>query len=145
MPRKPACESKCSSLCRNHDPQDNDSITDRGECFHGHRVDTPEVKQFKEALKSAFNRSELEQVVYYGLGVPFDEIVADSNFDKEVNDLVMWANKNNKVAPLLRKRGRKTLATSPCGSLMNTSGLRGRRNRVSPFNLLIRSKDSKGS
>lgn len=62
-----------------------------------------EVKQFKEALKGAFNRSELEQVVYFGLEVPFDEIVADSNFDKEVSDLVMWSNKYNKVALLLKE------------------------------------------
>ena len=62
-----------------------------------------EVKQFKEALKSAFNRSELEQVVYFGLEVPFDEIVADSNFDKEVSDLVMWANKQQQGGPAAQR------------------------------------------
>ena len=62
-----------------------------------------EVKQFREALKSAFNRSELEQVVYFGLEVQFEDIVANSNFDKEVSDLVMWANGKNKVALLLKE------------------------------------------
>lgn len=48
-----------------------------------------EVKQFKEALISAFRRDELEQVVYFGLEVRFDDIVPNSTFDKEVSDLVM--------------------------------------------------------
>ena len=62
-----------------------------------------EVRQFKEALLSAFSRSGLEQVVYFGLEVRLDNIVTQSNYDKEVTDLVMWVNDNNKVAALLQE------------------------------------------
>jgi hypothetical protein len=60
-----------------------------------------EMKQFKEALKNAFRRGELEQIVYFNLGVSFDEIVPESTFDQEVGDLVVWVNKKNKVELLL--------------------------------------------
>lgn len=62
-----------------------------------------EIKQFKDALLSAFQRPALEQIVYFGLGVRLDEIVARNNYDKEVTDLAIWANDNNKVADLLQE------------------------------------------
>lgn len=62
-----------------------------------------EIEIFKKALLSAFRRNDLEQVVFYGLDRRFDEIVASSNYDKEVNDLVLWVNDNNKVKALINK------------------------------------------
>lgn len=62
----------------------------------------PEIWQFKEALRSAFQRPELEQVVFFGLEVRLDDIVSHGTYDKEVTDLAIWANDKNKVAPLLQ-------------------------------------------
>jgi len=62
-----------------------------------------EMRQLKEALLSAFGRGELEQVVLYGLEVRLANIVSNSNFDKEVNDLVLWVNDQNKVEALLKE------------------------------------------
>ena len=62
-----------------------------------------EIRQLKDALLSAFQREELEQVVFYGLEVQLDRIVARSNYDKEVADLAIWVNEHNKVAALLKE------------------------------------------
>ncbi len=65
-----------------------------------------EIRQFKEALLSAFQRAELEQVVFFGVEVRLDTIVSRSTYDKEVADLVIWTNDNNKVGALLQEARR---------------------------------------
>ena len=66
-----------------------------------------EIRQFKYALQGAFQRPALEQVVFFGLEVRLDDIGARSNYDKEVTDLVMWANDSNKVAALLQEASKE--------------------------------------
>ena len=70
-------------------------------------LSTAEIRQFKEALLSAFQRGELEQVVFFGLDVRLDDIVSRSTYDKEVADLAIWANDKNKVAALLQEARRE--------------------------------------
>ena len=61
-----------------------------------------EVGKFQEALLSAFNRSELEQLVYLRLEVNLNEIVADGPHRQVVFDLIKWANGQGKIESLLR-------------------------------------------
>jgi hypothetical protein len=61
-----------------------------------------EVGQFQEALVSAFNRSELEQLVYLRLEVNLNDVVADGPFRQVVFDLIKWANGQGKIESLLR-------------------------------------------
>ncbi len=61
-----------------------------------------EVGKFQEALLSAFNRSELEQLVYLRLEVNLNDIVADGPHRQVVFDLIKWANGQGKVEALLR-------------------------------------------
>ena len=61
-----------------------------------------EVGKFQEALLSAFNRSELEQLVYLRLEVSLNDIVADGPHRQVVFDLIKWANSQGKIETLLR-------------------------------------------
>ena len=61
-----------------------------------------EVGKFQEALLSAFNRSELEQLVYLRLEVNLNDVVADGPYRQVVFDLIKWANGQGKVEALLR-------------------------------------------
>jgi len=61
-----------------------------------------EVGKFQEALLSAFNRSELEQLVYLRLEVDLNDIVADGPHRQVVFDLIKWANGQGKAETLLR-------------------------------------------
>jgi hypothetical protein len=61
-----------------------------------------EVGKFQEALLSAFNRSELEQLVYFRLAVDLNDIVADGPYRQVVTDLIKWANGQGKIEILLR-------------------------------------------
>jgi hypothetical protein len=61
-----------------------------------------EVGKFQEALVSAFNRSELEQLVYLRLEVNLHDIVADGPHRQVVFDLIKWANGQGKIEALLR-------------------------------------------
>jgi len=61
-----------------------------------------EVGKFQEALLSAFNRSELEQLVYLRLEVNLNDVVADGHHRQVVFDLIKWANGQGKVEALLR-------------------------------------------
>jgi hypothetical protein len=60
-----------------------------------------QMKEFKDALLSAFDRGDMQQVVRFGLGVAYATIVPSSNLDAEFMALVEWANSNNKVDALL--------------------------------------------
>ena len=55
--------------------------------------------------------------MFFGLDVRLDDIIAHSNYDKEVADLGIWANDKNKVAPCCRKRAARIPAMSSCASL----------------------------
>ena len=61
-----------------------------------------EVGKFQEALLSAFNRSELEQLVYLRLEVNLNDVVADGPHRQVVFDLIKWANGQGKIEGLLR-------------------------------------------
>jgi hypothetical protein len=61
-----------------------------------------EVGKFQEALLNAFNRSELEQLVYLRLGVNLNDVVADRPHRQVVFDLIKWANSQGKIESLLR-------------------------------------------
>jgi hypothetical protein len=61
-----------------------------------------EVGKFQEALLSAFNRSELEQLVYLRLEVNLNDVVADGPHRQVVFDLIKWANGQGKIEALLR-------------------------------------------
>ena len=61
-----------------------------------------EVGKFQEALLNAFNRSELEQLVYLRLAVDLNDIVADGPYRQVVFDLIKWANGQGKIETLLR-------------------------------------------
>ena len=60
-----------------------------------------EIKQFEEALLSAFSRGDLQQGVFFGLGIDLATIVPQGNFATEVHELVLYVSKQNKVAALL--------------------------------------------
>ena len=60
-----------------------------------------EVGKFQEALLSAFNRSELEQLVYLRLEVDLNDVVADGPHRQVVFDLIKWANGQGKIETLL--------------------------------------------
>ncbi len=66
-------------------------------------LDPAEIGQFQEALRKAFNRGELEQVVFFGLQMQLDDIVAAGPYNSEVHDLVMWVNNQNEVMALLKE------------------------------------------
>ena len=61
-----------------------------------------EVGKFQEALVGAFNRSELEQLIYLRLAVDLNDIVADGPYRQVVFDLIKWANGHGKIETLLR-------------------------------------------
>jgi hypothetical protein len=61
-----------------------------------------ELGKFQEALLSAFNRSELEQLIYFKLAVNLNDVVADGPYRQVVTDLIKWANGQGKIESLLR-------------------------------------------
>ena len=60
-----------------------------------------EVGKFQEALVGAFNRGELEQLVYFRLAIDLNDVVADGSHRQVVFDLIKWANGQGKVETLL--------------------------------------------
>jgi hypothetical protein len=69
---------------------------------------TPQqVDQFHNALLAAFTRSDLEQVTFLALGVPYSTIVGQGSFSDDVWSLVMWANRHNQVRVLLQQARRR--------------------------------------
>jgi hypothetical protein len=61
-----------------------------------------EFEQFRDALLSAFpSRGDLEQLVYFRLEVPLNQIVGGGNYRDVVKDLIVWANGQGKVDKLL--------------------------------------------
>jgi hypothetical protein len=66
-----------------------------------------QMEDFKEALLAAFDRGGMQQVVRFGLGVTYANIVPSGSLDNEFMALVEWANTNNKVDALLTEARRK--------------------------------------
>jgi len=61
-----------------------------------------EVGKFQEALVGAFNRGELEDIVYFRLEVNLEDVVKDGPYPQVVTNLIKWANSRGKVETLLR-------------------------------------------
>lgn len=66
-----------------------------------------QMEDFKEALLAAFDRGGMQQVVRFGLGVSYANIVPSGTLDNEFMALVEWVNANNKVDALLTEARRK--------------------------------------
>jgi len=66
-----------------------------------------QMEEFKDALLAAFDRSGIQQVVRFGLGVTYAAIVPSGTLDAEMMALVEWANSNNQVDALLTEARKK--------------------------------------
>jgi hypothetical protein len=60
------------------------------------------IKQLHEALLSAFNLGELQQVVKFGLGERLQAISIRSSLSDIAFDLIEWAERNHRIADLVQ-------------------------------------------
>lgn len=61
----------------------------------------PLLERLQNAILAAFNRDELRLLLRYRLNVDFEAIVPDGNLAVQVHDLLLWANRHNRVDDLV--------------------------------------------
>lgn len=61
----------------------------------------PELEQVATALNKAFTRTELRRVLRVGLDEDFDSLVAEAAYKDQVFELVVWAERQEKIADLV--------------------------------------------
>ena len=84
----------------------------------------PQLAQAQEVFLAAFSREELAQVVFFSVRRRYEEIVARGTFEDEVFELLLWADRQGKVADLVTTARSRNPSNGKLRRLAQSLGLR---------------------
>ena len=101
---QPATSARTSAAAAPQPPAGTRGATDlaAGAAPRGGRLTGKQVDMMKQALLGAFDEPTLRQLLRIRLDVVWDEVVEGGTFTAKVFSLIEWAEKNGRVADLLR-------------------------------------------